>query len=145
MQVDHLLEELMFDELGKVNNNLMPLLKQVFELGQRTPANTEEVQLYTPDQQRVADFLVRRMNDGIGAGMDPIGFMIASYEYMGNQLKNLQNSDAQKLWLYCVKFVQDQRIHCAEDVYQSDRVIENAYEFVEGVCDIVGYQDIDNR
>lgn len=37
------------------------------------------------------------------------------------------------------KFVTTQEITCAETVYQSDRVIRNAYEFIEGCCEIAGY------
>jgi hypothetical protein len=44
---------------------------------------------------------------------------------------------------FCREFIQAQRISCAEAVYQTDRVIENAYEFIEGICDRVGYYDYD--
>lgn len=44
---------------------------------------------------------------------------------------------------FCQKFIQDQNITCSETVYQSDRVIENAYEFIDGICDIVGFKDAD--
>lgn len=37
------------------------------------------------------------------------------------------------------KFILDQQIHCEEDIYQSDRVIINAYEFIQELCDVVGY------
>ncbi len=37
------------------------------------------------------------------------------------------------------KFINDQRIYCSECVYQSDRVIENAYEFIDSLCEVVGY------
>lgn len=37
------------------------------------------------------------------------------------------------------KFVADQRITCSETVYQSDRVIENAYELIDEAVKIVGY------
>lgn len=37
------------------------------------------------------------------------------------------------------EFIKAQRISCAEAVYQNDWVIENAYEFIEGLCDIAGY------
>ena len=46
-----------------------------------------------------------------------------------------------KLWDICNGYVQEQKISCAESVYQSDRVILNAYEFIENVCDVVGYWD----
>lgn len=91
---------------------------------------------YTPDEQRVAAWLVTRMNDQVGAGDDPIGFLLASYEQIHAEL-----TQARKLVEHCEQFIQDQSISCAETVYQTDRVIENAYEFIEGVCDIVGYYE----
>lgn len=38
-------------------------------------------------------------------------------------------------------FTKEQRISCPETIYQSDRVIEHAYEFIEQVCDIAGYHE----
>lgn len=38
-------------------------------------------------------------------------------------------------------FVDEQGITCAEAIYQTDRVIENAYEFIERLCEFVGYAD----
>lgn len=43
------------------------------------------------------------------------------------------------LWGVCMKFIEEQEIGCAETIYQTDWVIENAYEFVEDVCNVVGY------
>ena len=49
------------------------------------------------------------------------------------------------LYALCQKFIKDQIIICSECVYQSDRVIENAYELIEEICNIVGYyQDEEN-
>lgn len=48
------------------------------------------------------------------------------------------------LELFCREFIQKQRISCAETVYQTDRVIENAYEFIEGICERVGYHEGDD-
>lgn len=48
-------------------------------------------------------------------------------------------SKEKELFKLCKKFIEEQDIHCAETVYQSDRVIENAYEFIEEICNIVGY------
>lgn len=45
----------------------------------------------------------------------------------------------QQLWDLCQKFINDQKISHPECVYQSDRVIENAYELIDNICDIVGY------
>lgn len=44
-----------------------------------------------------------------------------------------------ELWQFCQDFIKAQNIHCAETIYQTDRVIQNAYEFIEGVCKIVGF------
>lgn len=94
---------------------------------------------YTSDEQRVATWLVDRMNNHMGTGDDPIGVLLASYEQIHAQL-----AKAQELRKVCEKFIEDQRIHCVETIYQTDRVIENAYEFIEAVCDHVGYyQDPD--
>jgi hypothetical protein len=49
-----------------------------------------------------------------------------------------------KLVMHCQKFIRDQRIDCPEVVHQTDRVIENAYEFIEGICDIVGYHRMED-
>lgn len=43
------------------------------------------------------------------------------------------------LYRVCIDFITKQKITCAETIYQSDRVIENAYEFIEEICDLVGY------
>ena len=39
----------------------------------------------------------------------------------------------------CVKFIKDNGISCPETIYQMDRVIVNAYQFIEDVCNLVGY------
>lgn len=44
-----------------------------------------------------------------------------------------------ELHFVCIDFITKQKINCAETIYQSDHVIENAYEFIQNVCDIVGY------
>ena len=45
-----------------------------------------------------------------------------------------------KLWKVCRTFVDRQNIECGEAIYQTDRVIENAYEFIERICKVVGYK-----
>lgn len=49
------------------------------------------------------------------------------------------------LWNVCKKFIEEQEISCAETISQTDHVIENAYEFIEAVCDIVGYFEEDSN
>lgn len=41
-------------------------------------------------------------------------------------------------------FVAEQSISCAEAIYQTDRVGENSYGFIESICDIVGYDTSDD-
>lgn len=50
--------------------------------------------------------------------------------------------ELRKLKAHCKAFVKDQQIWGSECVYQSDRVIENAYQFIDGVCEIVGFETI---
>lgn len=43
------------------------------------------------------------------------------------------------LWRHCRSFIKGHEIRCAETVFQTDRVIVNACDFIEGICEIVGY------
>lgn len=45
----------------------------------------------------------------------------------------------------CKTFIEEQRISCPESIHQTDRVIENAYEFIEEICDIVGYFEYEDE
>lgn len=46
---------------------------------------------YTPDEIRVADWLIKRA-PYIGAGDDPVGFLMASYEFMSAQLTDARRA-----------------------------------------------------
>ena len=46
---------------------------------------------------------------------------------------------------HCLKFIKENDISCAETIYQTDRVIENAPEFIEGMCNILGYTKIEDE
>lgn len=50
-----------------------------------------------------------------------------------------------KLKAIVQNFVIAQNIYCAETIYQTDRVIENAYEFIEDLVEIVGYLPDDDE
>lgn len=39
------------------------------------------------------------------------------------------------------EFIKGNGITCAEAVTQSDRVIQNAYDFIESLCDVAGYAE----
>lgn len=41
-------------------------------------------------------------------------------------------------------FIEEQDITCAETIYQSDRVIVNAYDFIEELVELVGYKESEN-
>ena len=55
------------------------------------------------------------------------------------------NTNRDLLWKICREFIDDQQIYGAETVYQSDRVIENAYSFIAKICDIVGYCEYEDE
>ncbi|MEH2517424.1 hypothetical protein V1279_002997 [Bradyrhizobium sp. AZCC 1610] len=46
---------------------------------------------YTLDEQRVAEFLC---NKGVGGGDDPIGFLLASYEYLVHERNELRKQSS---------------------------------------------------
>jgi hypothetical protein len=52
---------------------------------------------------------------------------------------------AERLLAYCEAFIKEQEISCSDSVYQSDRVILNAYDFIAGVCNIAGYHEIEEE
>lgn len=47
----------------------------------------------------------------------------------------------EELWEAVTQFIDEHRISCAESIYQTDRVIQNAYAFIEELCEIVGYYE----
>lgn len=47
-----------------------------------------------------------------------------------------------ELYRICEEFVTENDIHCPESIYQMDHIIGNAYEFIEKVCDVIGYASI---
>lgn len=51
----------------------------------------------------------------------------------------------EELLQLCSDFIQDNDITCAETIAQTDRVIQNAYEFIEHICNIVGYAKRDDE
>lgn len=43
----------------------------------------------------------------------------------------------------CRDFIRNNRITCNETIYQTDSVIQNSYELVKKMCEIVGYYQED--
>lgn len=64
------------------------------------------------------------------------GSLSANY---GGEMKADTPDTNDKLMALCLDFVKQQRIYCPETIAQSDRVIENAYDFIQDICNIVGY------
>jgi hypothetical protein len=50
----------------------------------------------------------------------------------------------EKLYELCQKFIKDHQISCAEAVYDTDKIIEDAYELIEEICNIVGYVEYED-
>lgn len=57
------------------------------------------------------------------------------------QPRVITNAEAKKLWNTCQRFIHEQVICHPETIYQCDRVVENALEFIEEVCKVVGYEE----
>jgi hypothetical protein len=45
----------------------------------------------------------------------------------------------------CINFIEKNQIGSPETIYQSDTVIQNAYDFIKQVCDAVGYYEFDDE
>jgi len=39
----------------------------------------------------------------------------------------------------CEKFIEENKITCVEVIYQYDLVSENSLEFIQKLCDLIGY------
>lgn len=45
----------------------------------------------------------------------------------------------------CQRFIRENQIGCPETIYQCDWVEENAPEFIQRICEIVGYCSVDDE
>ncbi len=58
--------------------------------------------------------------------------------------EDMSNAQIRKeLFRLCEQFIIENEISCPEAIYQLDSVIGNAYEFLEEMCNIVGYASIE--
>jgi hypothetical protein len=46
-----------------------------------------------------------------------------------------------ELFDLCKEFIKEHRIECAEDIYQTDSVSEYSLEFIESICELIGYHE----
>ena len=59
------------------------------------------------------------------------------------RLDDMSNAQIRKeLYRICERFVMDNEISCPESIYQMDGVIGNAYEFIEEICNVIGYASV---
>jgi hypothetical protein len=49
-----------------------------------------------------------------------------------------------ELFDLCREFIKENKIECSETIYQTDRVAENSLEFIESICDLIGYHEEDD-
>jgi hypothetical protein len=54
---------------------------------------------------------------------------------------NLTQKQLKALGKIVTKFVDDHHISCPESVAQNDEVIENAYDLIESLSEVVGYYE----
>lgn len=50
-----------------------------------------------------------------------------------------------ELFDLCKDFIKDNKISCAEDIFQRDSIEANALDLVEQICDIIGYHEEDEE
>lgn len=60
-------------------------------------------------------------------------------------MNKMDDEAFKELYRVCTDFIKKQNIFCEETIYQSDRVIENAYELIENICNITGYVDSESN
>lgn len=48
----------------------------------------------------------------------------------------------EKLFKFVQDFIEKNEVHCEEDYYQSDRLIEIGMEFMDRCCSIVGFKEL---
>lgn len=63
-----------------------------------------------------------------------------SKEELAEYFEAIKNTANNPLYDACRKFIKDNKITCPETIYQMDHVIENAFDFIQKICDIVGYE-----
>jgi len=49
------------------------------------------------------------------------------------------------LWVICQAYIKDHHISCSESIWQVDEILLNTPDFLEQICEIVGYHECDNE
>lgn len=50
-----------------------------------------------------------------------------------------------ELFDLCKDFIKDNKITCAESIYQSNSIEANALDLIEQICDVIGYYEEDEE
>lgn len=70
------------------------------------------------------------------------GYDVWGYDHQITALVNPSASrKAGELYELCKQFIHDNDISCAETICQKDSVIENSYDLLHKICDIIGYEE----
>lgn len=77
--------------------------------------------------------------EGYAEDHDGTGFEIPQGEIVTNAPTVMDVDPKDALWALAQTFINEQHIRCGETIYQSDRVIQNGYEFIHEVCKTVGF------
>ena len=83
-----------------------------------------------------------KMTSGDGYDRHPIRDRIRRNAQMGSPEEKSAAEIRKALYALCERFVVDNEIHCPETIWQMDHVIGNAYEFIEEICNTIGYASI---
>jgi len=54
----------------------------------------------------------------------------------------MKKKQKDELLQICIDYIYENQISCSEVIYQSDRIILNVQEFIERICDVVGYCEV---
>lgn len=65
---------------------------------------------------------------------------------MERQKKRLETKERkERLENLCRNFIRDNRIRCAETIYQRDDALEDVGSFIEAICEQLGYYQDDDE
>lgn len=84
---------------------------------------------------------VATLNRHIDAGA---GQLLDKYVQQNAEEIAAESDQQQRLFDHCRGFIEQQQITCADSVSQCDRVIENAYDFIAGIGEIVGWAAVED-
>jgi len=77
-----------------------------------------------------------------GGDNHPIRSKVRRNAQIGSPEEKTHGEIRKALYALCERFVVDNEIHCPEAIWQMDHVIGNAHEFIEEMCNIIGYAEL---